>query len=1083
MKKGTDKPLSLSANEANDLISQFQAIVDGAHAGILIIDHQFTFIYANRKAVEITGYPENEIIGQDFRSFLVPEDVERLTQYYLENQHGGKPPQSYEIKIKRKDGEYRHLMVNSLVIRSSQGNPQSVVQLLDITDKKKAELHIQHVLRLYNVLSKVNQNILQVKTENKLLKAVSNTLVKEGGFRYCWIGAVNYETKKVDFVCESGKGRNYLKEITIRTDRSKLSRGPTGQAVKKKKPVVFNDLANNPAFKPWRDLALKRKFRSSGAFPVLVHKRVVVVINLYSEEVDFFNEEEIQLLTKTAKDLGFGLEKLAEEKKSKELEQELATSATKMRLIFETFPDAVVVTDPNGRIVESNTAMLNMFGYRKKDEILGRSILDFFSPEDRSGIKKAGWSADKIKKISGKALRMVCRDGKVIETEFSVSPLTNAQGEVTGHVGAIKDVTARVRAELKVKENKEYLEELLKSSPASIYVLEIKGRKLKPTFVSGNLKTLLGYPPEIYLNDPGWWLSKIHPKDLDQALKNQERIFKGETFAHEYRFLKADNEYIWIRDTARVVKDEHNKPVRVIGSWIDITGRKKMEEELRILAMALKSVREYVSITDTENRIIFVNDAFQKAYGYTLEELIGQEISILKDRKELPQTEMILDETLNKGGWEGELLNVRKDGTVFPIHLSTSVIYDQNKQPIALIGVARDLSQMQELEAQLRQSQKMEAIGRLAGGVAHDFNNLLTIILGYCQLSFTKLGPDHPAFANLKQIEGAGKRAADLTRQLLAFSRKQILQPKIIDINQILKNMEKMLRRIIGEDVDLKLILEPDIRYIKADPGQLEQVVMNLCVNARDAMPAGGKLIIETKNVYLDERYVSKHKSSRVGWFVMLAVSDTGTGIQKQHLEHIFEPFFTTKEAGKGTGLGLSTIYGIVKQSDGNIWVYSEPGKGTTFKIYLPVTQTIDSEKEQISSATTNLSGKASILLVEDDQAVRQLTSEGLKEYGYTVYVAAGGAQAMEMAKNKKLKIDLLLTDLVMPSMNGKELAQRIKEMYPNIRTIYMSGYTDNSLIATEIIDKNDLMIQKPFTPQQLAAVIKKALSPDAEKS
>jgi len=389
---------------------------------------------------------------------------------------------------------------------------------------------------------------------------------------------------------------------------------------------------------------------------------------------------------------------------------------------------------------------------------------------------------------------------------------------------------------------------------------------------------------------------------------------------------------------------------------------------------------------------------------------------------------------------------------------------------------AQDKAERKQLEQQLRQAQKMEAIGQLTGGIAHDFNNMLTVIIGYSELMLRSLGADDPMRDEVNEIREAGERAAALTRQLLAFSRKQVLQPKVLDFNAVLTNMDRMLQRLIGEDIALVAVPAPGIWRVYADPSQIEQVMMNLAVNARDAMPQGGKLTIETANVELDDAYARDHASVRPGSYVMLAVSDTGCGMNRETQARIFEPFFTTKEPGKGTGLGLSTVYGIVKQSGGSIWVYSEPGRGTTFKIYLPRGEAVAEAVEPSREAARTVRGSETILLVEDDNAVRALVRSTLQAHGYTVQEAPHGKHAIQVCEQHAAPIHLLVTDVVMPEMGGREVAERLKPSRPNMKVLFMSGYTDKAIVHHGELDPGTAFLQKPFTPDALARKVREVL-------
>ncbi|HVS60422.1 MAG TPA: ATP-binding protein, partial [Gemmatimonadaceae bacterium] len=410
--------------------------------------------------------------------------------------------------------------------------------------------------------------------------------------------------------------------------------------------------------------------------------------------------------------------------------------------------------------------------------------------------------------------------------------------------------------------------------------------------------------------------------------------------------------------------------------------------------------------------------------------------------------------------------------------LTTSPVLDERGRVLGFVRVSIDLTERRNLEEQFRQSQKMDAVGRLAGGIAHDFNNLLTVIRLNTELIIESFDPTDPRSDDIKQIKSAAERASSLTRQLLAFSRKQILQPRVLDMNSVVGTVEPMLRRLIGEDI--VITSQCSARgYVVADPGKLEQVLVNLVVNARDAMPQGGRISIETKNVELDENYTSEHAPVVAGRYVMLAVGDTGVGMSVDTREHAFDPFFTTKEAGKGTGLGLATVYGIVKQSGGYVWIYSEPGHGTALKLYFPevtAAAAFGAGPEYQPTMKTPNRGSETILLVEDEEAVRGLACRILERQGYRVIPAQHGREAMEIATKEEGQIDLVLTDVVMPGMNGRGLVERLSGIRPAIKSLYMSGYTDDDIIRRGFIEPSKSFLQKPFTSEALLQTVRKVL-------
>jgi PAS domain S-box-containing protein len=418
----------------------------------------------------------------------------------------------------------------------------------------------------------------------------------------------------------------------------------------------------------------------------------------------------------------------------------------------------------------------------------------------------------------------------------------------------------------------------------------------------------------------------------------------------------------------------------------------------------------------------------------------------------------------------------KKTGEIRWIEARNQIIRDAAGKTEYISGVFFDVTDHKRLEDQLIQAQKMEAVGMLAGGVAHDFNNLLTAIMGYGDLMMMALPADGPYLRHLKEIAKAATQGASLTQQLLAFSRKQILQPQLLDLGVLVADMEKMLRRLIGEDIDLVSFTDPHLALVQADPGQIQQIIMNLAVNARDAMPKGGRLTLETANVYLDEAYVRSRPEVSPGPYVMLAVSDSGLGMDAETMSHIFEPFFTTKESGKGTGLGLATVYGIVKQSGGHVWVYSEPGHGTTFRIYLPRTEEAEGPVKPQAAPVTSLEGVETVLVVEDDPNVRELITTALKMYGYLLLVAGHGDEALQHAEKHKAPIHLMLTDVVMPQISGRDLWDRLAPLHPEMKVLFMSGYTQNAIVHHGVLDSGINFIQKPFKVLALVQKVREVL-------
>ena len=489
------------------------------------------------------------------------------------------------------------------------------------------------------------------------------------------------------------------------------------------------------------------------------------------------------------------------------------------------------------------------------------------------------------------------------------------------------------------------------------------------------------------------------------------------------------------------------------------------------------------AITENHNSLPIITDVnklFLYKTGYSCDEVVGQPLDRFYSPESRHKSNKAGYERAPNGSFIEELRNiVAKNGQIINTTLHALPEKDDSGKVTGARSAFIDITKSKHLEKQLIQSQKMEAIGTLAGGVAHDFNNILTTIIGYADLMLITVDTDKPLSEEINEIKIAGERAAALTRQLLAFSRKQIIQPMILDLNKLLTGIEKMFVRLIGEDVEIKIILESALWKVEIDPGQMEQVIMNLVVNARDAMPNGGKLIIETANMDLDGNYFAEHGivEKRPGSYVMLTISDTGSGMDKEVQKHIFDPFYTTKEKGKGTGLGLSTIFGIVKQNKGFIWIYSEPGQGSTFKIYLPKVKGDVKVEEEEQISVENVGGSEIVLIVEDDKSLRKLARTVLKQKGYKVLVAENGEDALRVSKEHKGPIDLMIADVVMPKMSGKETAERLQPLYPQMKIIYMSGYTDDSIIHRGVLAPGLNFIEKPFTPEMLARKVREVLN------
>jgi PAS domain S-box-containing protein len=840
------------------------------------------------------------------------------------------------------------------------------------------------------------------------------------------------------------------------------------------------------------------------AFPIQHGHEIAGVMEFFSHTVRFPDFELLKAMTDIGSQIGLFIDR-------KRAEQALVESEAKFRAVADTASSAIYI-QIGDKLVYANHASERITGYTL-EELLSMSVWDLVHPQDVEFLKSR---MDKA--LLGEPLqrrqefRLVTRKGEICWIEFSGAIV--GFGGQSAIVGTVFDITERKRAaelqsalyriatlassatDLKqfYKSIHDIVSELMTAKNFYIAVLSEDSERIEVLYFVDEEDP--EPPPEEawhgglteYVLRSGKPLL-ADPEKFDELVKAGHVLLRGAPSLDWLGVpLKSGDKTFGV-----LVVQSYSEKSRFGQKEADILSfvsqqvastilQRRSQEALQRSEVRYRSQVESAVYglyrSSIHGKFLDVNPALVQMLGYdTPEELYAMDMA--RDLYVNPDERQRYIEEFSKAKHiEGiETRWHRKDGKVITVRLSGRAGLKYPGEPESFEMICEDITERRMLEEQLLHSQKMEAVGRLAGGVAHDFNNLLTVIKGYSELMLNELTEKDPMRGEVEEIRRAAERAASLTRQLLAFSRRQVLEPKVLDLNVIINNMEKLLLRLLGEDVELQVSLNSGLGMVKADPGQIEQVIMNLAVNARDAMPRGGKLTIETRNHVIDETYAREHAVVHAGQYAMMAVTDTGIGMDAETVSHIFEPFFTTKETGKGTGLGLSTVYGIVKQSGGYIWVYSEPGRGTSFKIYLPVVRTgAADESGGRPVLTATYRGTETILLVEDEDGVRALIREVLQRHGYRVIDTRNGAEATQACERHEGEIHMLLTDVVLAQVTGTDLARQLTPMRPKMKVLFISGYTEEAIVHQGVLEEGTAFLQKPFTPNVLARKAREVL-------
>ncbi len=1091
----------------------------------------------NHRMCEITGYGYDELVNQSAR-ILYPSDKE--FQYVGEELYGRqfseKGMGSVETIWKRKDGKIIDVEINLIPVDRYDLSKGVVFNVRDITEEKKNKRELEQKNKLLEAIIKIQSMAFKKADTTEIYTVILNEIITITESEYGFIGKLLYTPQGnpyIEMVAISDVYRNedtkmYKQSITSGSGFYDLN--TLCDEILKKRPIFFND----PSQDPRGSLVPEGHHRPNSflGLPLIHAEGIIGCIGLANRPMGY-SEELVEYLQPLISSCATVINALEIELERRSMENRLKESEERLRYVVENSINMFYLHDTDHVLRYVSPQVKDMLGYDQQEVQVKWTELITDNPINQIGLFKTIKAIETGEPQGTYELELLHKNKTKVWVEVRERPVVK-DGRTVAIVGSLTDITERKIAEDQIQKRLKYEGVIAKISQFALElsdtssVMNMTLKELGETlgvsrvyifehrYLTGTMDMTYewvapGISPQIErLKDlPAgefeWWVSTlmsggvINLEDVDdiphestvRVLKEQGiksvlaiPIFVGGKY---FGFIGFDQcEY------SRKFPHEDVELLKVMARILSVVIERKIwEESLRERERRYRELFDEAPVgyheVDKNGIIVRVNKTEAEMLGYEPRELLNRPVwEIIKQEGIREITLAKLSGDLKPAlGYEG--LFVRKDGSSIPVLVDDRLILDSNGNITGMRVTIHDISrlkelerQREELERQLRQAQKMEAVGQLAGGIAHDFNNILTAITGYTSLAAMKVERGSAVAHHLEEINKAAHRAADLTQRLLAFGRKQIMDVKVLDLNYVIKNLDGMIRRVLREDIELEILYHSSPLKVKADPTQLELVIINLVTNAKDAMPNGGTLTIELSLAELDDAYIKTHLGARPGTYALITVSDTGIGMSEEVKERIFEPFFTTKEKGKGTGLGLSMVYGIVKQSGGYIWVYSEPGKGTSFKIYLPLVEDALEGSIEIKRHGHELpTGIETLLVVEDQEGVLDFVTSALEMLGYKVIAARSGKDALKSCQGHQGPIHLIITDVVMPGMNGKELVDRLKVLYPRLKSIFMSGYTENAIVHHGVLEPGLHFLQKPFTLEALANKVRQVLDQD----
>lgn len=1035
-------------------------------------DGQYT--YANLAIEKAFGIPTEAFLGKTLLELPQPEQQEQnvtlmaLIRRAFAEGVANDSEASWDTQLGKKPFKIRHVPE-----KDETGNVISVLSIAhDITERKLAEQERLAHLRFFECMEQINRVIQGTNDLEQMMHNLLDVVLAIFTCDRTWVlSPCDPETGsyRIPYERTTPEYPGALeKELGIPVDKQQME--VFHKVGSSNGPVVFY-----PDSSPPLPIRLIEQFQVKAQMSMAIYpkgdKPYMFGLHQCSQARIWTGEEE-RLFQAIGRRLADALTSLLAQNVLRESEK-------KYRLIAENTGDVISVYNLNLKPRYVSPSIINLRGYTA-DEAMNQQLEEILTPQSLKTVRQVLAHYLELEKDRNKEpdrsvlleLEEYHKDGHTIWVELGASLIRDKDLQLTGILTVTRDITQRKKSELQLIESEHRFRSLAESSPDNIMQYDQEGRlvyinsKTEST-IGIDFRSLIGKIPEEhpYAEATKGYREKLKkviktgkPDEIELEVPNT----KGEMRTHHICFAT-----------------ERNNKGQITGALSigrDITERKRIENELRKFSHAVEQSPVSIVIADVEGNVEFINTTFTEITGYTYADVLGQHTRIFKSGETSEEEYRQLWKTISSGRvWRGEFQNRKKDGELFWEQASIAPVKDTDNIITHYVAVKEDITEQKKLEEQLRQSQKMDAVGQLAGGVAHDFNNMLGVIIGHTELILAKETMNDSLRKHIKEIREAGFRSTEITRQLLAFARKQTIVPKILDLNDTLEAMLKLLIRLIGEDINLVWRPETNLWRVKIDPSQIDQILVNLCVNAKDAIGGTGKITIETQDIVFDDVYCDEHRGFVPGEYVMLAVSDNGIGLDKQTKDKIFEPFFTTKEVGKGTGLGLAMVYGIVKQNRGFINVYSEPRQGTTIKIYIPRHKGVIDSEPKVNSEKKALGGNEIILVVEDEYLHLKMVKDVLEKYGYRVLAASSPSEARRVL-TEHIEVDLLLSDVILPEMNGPEFAKEINILFPNIISLFMSGYTGNVIVDHGVLEEGFNFIQKPFSIQELVGKVRQVL-------